>query len=112
MTKSQLKSIIKECLVENEADDQAIRFTFNHKDRQIVNAIANLMMKLNTIDGKNANQDSTFGMLSLALKQYVLNQTGADISRGNINYGGNKDYAADVEAAVQNVKDNQNHHQL
>ncbi len=70
----------------------------NAIDRKEVQAIASVMMRMNDRNDRNASQDSTYGFLHAAICALVFNNYG--VTLGDINWGGNEDWAADVEKAM------------
>lgn len=69
-----------------------------HQDRSDINAITNVMMRMNDRNDINASQDSTYGHLWNAIYAIVHNNYKAQLA--DINWGGNATWADDVEKAI------------
>jgi len=61
--------------------------TLNEQDKKEVQAIAEVMMRMNDRNDRNASQSSTYGYLHAAILALVKNNYGLEL--GDINWCGN-----------------------
>lgn len=84
----------------NTTEETKKQIKFTEADKAEVQAMAEIMMRMNNREDQNTFQDSTYGFLQLAIFEFIRNQYGVDLTGVEINWGGNWSWADDIEKAM------------